>query len=71
MKTWILISHHFVNVKNYLILYRYEMGLMKLEQSADDVNAMSLELEALQPMLQKSSNEVMDLLKVNILFIFF
>lgn len=42
------------------------MGLQKLEQSANDVNAMSLELEALQPMLQKSSNEVMDLLKVSI-----
>ena len=40
------------------------MGLQKLDQAADDVNAMAYELEAFQPMLQKSSNEVMDLLKV-------
>ncbi|XP_073385492.1 uncharacterized protein [Physcomitrium patens] len=43
---------------------RYEMGIMKLDQSASDVNAMSLELEGLQPMLLKSSNDVMELLKV-------
>lgn len=40
------------------------MGLMKLEQSANDVNLMGAELELLQPMLEKSTNEVMDLLKV-------
>lgn len=40
------------------------MGLMKLENSANDVNIMQAELELLQPKLVASTNEVMDLLRV-------
>jgi hypothetical protein len=37
---------------------------MKLENSANDVNIMQADLELLQPKLEASSNEVMDLLRV-------
>ena len=49
---------------NLCFFYRYEMGLMKLENSANDVNIMQAELELLQPKLVTSTNEVMDLLRV-------
>lgn len=45
-------------------MLRYETGLMKLENSANDVNIMQADLELLQPKLEASSNEVMDLLRV-------
>ncbi|BFI29560.1 dynein axonemal heavy chain [Marchantia polymorpha subsp. ruderalis] len=44
--------------------HRYEMGLLKLEKSAEDVNVMGRELELLQPKLDASTQEVMDLLRV-------
>ncbi len=45
-------------------MLRYETGLMKLENSANDVNIMQADLELLQPKLEASSNEVMNLLRV-------
>ncbi|KAL2633853.1 hypothetical protein R1flu_005332 [Riccia fluitans] len=44
--------------------HRYEMGLLKLEKSAEDVNVMGKELELLQPKLDASTQKVMDLLRV-------
>ncbi|KAL3693679.1 hypothetical protein R1sor_007330 [Riccia sorocarpa] len=44
--------------------HRYEMGLLKMEKSAEDVNVMGKELELLQPKLDASTQEVMDLLRV-------
>ncbi|EFJ27757.1 hypothetical protein SELMODRAFT_94851 [Selaginella moellendorffii] len=43
---------------------RYEMGLQKLESSANDVNTMQKELEELQPKLVQSTAEVTELLQV-------
>lgn len=44
--------------------FRYEMGLLKLESSAKDVNTMKANLDQLQPKLIQSTNEVNELLKV-------
>lgn len=41
------------------------MGLIKLEKAAEDVTLMGKELELLQPKLDASTQEVMDLLRVN------
>ncbi|KAH7442335.1 hypothetical protein KP509_03G083100 [Ceratopteris richardii] len=43
---------------------RYETGLLKLENSANEVNIMQEELERLQPKLLQSTAEVNELLKV-------
>lgn len=47
------------------------MGLLKLEKSAEDVNVMGRELELLQPKLDASTQEVMDLLRVCFILLLF